>query len=210
MLLKHLYDFAISRALMDDPAFRRDTPVRWIIHLDANGDLVASGPQETEGSRRNRGHEFSIPKTSRATNSGTVADFLVDDIGAIFCLSAKPGGLPNARAGKKLKAKHDDYWRQILDAKNATGDPRFDALLSFRSGLNGGAPSFLRLDEQGTGWLVKTASAVEKPLGGDLFSFAVGEPGAIFLDGSIREYWESIYATETQRTETKRKVAFVW
>jgi CRISPR-associated protein Csd1 len=208
MLLKHLYDFAISRKLLDDPAFRRDTPVRWIIHLDPNGSIVASGPQETEGSRRNRGHEFSVPKTSRATNSGTVADFLVDDIGAIFCLSAKPGGPPNARADKKLKAKHEDYWGQILDAKNATGDPRFDALLSLRSNLNGGAPPFLRLDEKGTGWLVKTASAVEKPLGGDLFSFAVGEPGAIFLDGSIREYWKSIYAAEMRRTEEQAQSGF--
>jgi CRISPR-associated protein Csd1 len=201
MLLKHLYDFALSRKLMNDPAFRRDTLVRWIIHLDASGNLVASGPQETEGPRRNKGHEYSVPKTSRATNSGTVADFLVDDIGAIFCLNAKPGEPPNARSDKKLKAKHEDFWRQIRDAKNATGDSRFDALLSFRSSLKGKTPSFLRLDEKGTGWLVKTAVAADEPLGGDLFSFAVCGQGPIFLDESVREYWESIYAAETQRTE---------
>ena len=201
MLLKHLYDFAISRNLLDDPAFRRDTPVRWIIHLDAGGNLVAGGPQETEGPRSNRGHEYSVPKTSRATNSGTVADFLVDDMGAIFCLNTKPGEPPNARSDKKLKTKHEDFWRQVLDAKNATGDSRFDALLGFQSRLNGEAPSFLRLDEKGTGWLVKTAVAVDKPLGGDLFSFAVCGQGPIFLDESVREYWASIYAAETQRAE---------
>lgn len=201
MLLKHLYDFAISRKLFDDPAFRRDTPVRWIIHLDANGNLVASGPQETEGGHLNKGREYSVPKTSRATNSGTVADFLVDDLGAIFCLHTKPGGLPNARADKKLKDKHEDFWRQIRDAKNETGDFRFDALLAFRSSLKADVPSFLRLDEKGTGWLVKTAAAVNKPLGGDLFSFAVCETGPIFLDESVRDYWRSIYAAEMQRTE---------
>ena len=201
MLLKHLYDFAISRNLLDDPAFRRDTPVRWIIHLDAGGNLVAGGPQETEGPRSNRGHEYSVPKTSRATNSGTVADFLVDDMGAIFCLNTKPGEPRNARSDKKLKTKHEDFWRQVLDAKNATGDSRFDALLGFQSRLNGEAPSFLRLDEKGTGWLVKTAVAVDKPLGGDLFSFAVCGQGPIFLDESVREYWASIYAAETQRAE---------
>ncbi len=201
MLLKHLYDFAISRKLLDDLAFRRDTPVRWIIHLDANGNLVASGPQETEGPRRNKGHEYSVPKTSRATNSGNVADFLVDDIGAIFCLNTKPGEPPNARAVAKLKAKHEDFWRQIRDAKEATGDSRFDAILNFQSRLKGKAPSFLRLDEKETGWLVKTASNDEKPLGSDLFSFAVCVPEAIFLNESVREHWRKIHAAEMQGTE---------
>ena len=152
MLLKLLYDFAISRKLLDDLAFRRDTPVRWIIHLDASGNLVSSGPQETEGPRRNKGHEYSVPKTSRATNSGTVADFLVDDIGAIFCLNTKPEGPANERAVAKLKAKHEDFWRQIREAKQATGDSRFNALLGFQSRLKGKAPPFLRIDEKGGNW----------------------------------------------------------
>jgi CRISPR-associated protein Csd1 len=201
VLLKHLYDFAVARNLLNDPEFRCGTPLRWLIHLDANGNLVASGPQETEGPRRNKGHEYSVPKTSRATNSGSVADFLVDDIGAIFYLNTKPGEPPNARSAAKLKEKHEDFWRQIHDAKNATGDSRFDAILSFRSSLEGKPPSFLRLDEKGTGWLVKTATAVEKPLGSDLFSFAVGEPQALFLDESVRKYWKKIHAIEMQSTE---------
>ena len=98
MLLKHLYDFAVSRDLLDDPAFRRNQPVRWIIHLDRTGKLLGKGPQQTEGPRKNKGHEYDVPKTSRATNSGTVADFLVDDIGAIFCLSGNPSEQRNERA----------------------------------------------------------------------------------------------------------------
>jgi CRISPR-associated protein Csd1 len=201
MLLKHLYDFALSRKLLDDLAFRRDTPVRWIIHLDASGNLVSSGPQETEGPRRNKGHEHSVPKTSRATNSGTVADFLVDDIGAIFCLNTKPEEPANERAVAKLKAKHEDFWRQIREAKQATGDSRFNALLGFQSRLEGKAPPFLRIDEKGGNWLVKTASDIEKPLGSDMFSFAVSGTGPLFLDEKVREHWSKVHAAEMQETE---------
>jgi CRISPR-associated protein Csd1 len=201
MLLKHLYDFAISRKLLDDLAFRRDTPVRWIIHLDVNGNLVASGPQETEGPRRNKGHEYSVPKTSRATNSGTVADFLVDDIGAIFCLNTKPGDPPNERAILKLKAKHEDFWRQIREAKDTTGDSRFNAVLDFYSRLDGKAPSFLRLDENADGWLVKSASGVDKSLGSDLFSFAVNAGEPLFLDETVCEHWRKVHAAEMQKAE---------
>ena len=201
MLLKHLYDFAVSRNLLDDLAFRRDTPVRWIIHLDERGNLISNGPQETEGARKNKGHEDSVPKTSRATNSGTVADFLVDDIGAIFCLNTKLGEPPNERAIAKLKAKHEDFWRQIREAKEATGDSRFDALLVFQSGLVGKVPSFLRIDEKGNNWLVKTASGAEKLLGSDLFSFAVGGSASLFLDENIRDHWRKVHGTEMQEAE---------
>ena len=201
MLLKHLYDFAISRKLLDDLAFRRDTPVRWFIHLDESGNLVSSGPQETEGPRRNKGHEYSVPKTSRATNSGTVADFLVDDIGAIFCLNTKPDEPPNERAVAKLKAKHEDFWRQIREAKEATGDSRFSALLRFQSRLEGKVPPFLRIDEKGSNWLVKTASEVEKPLGSDMFSFSVGGTAPLFLDETVREHWSKAHSVEVQEAE---------
>jgi CRISPR-associated protein Csd1 len=208
MLLKHLYDFAISRKLLDDLAFRRDTPVRWIIHLDKSGNLLSSGPQETEGRRRNKGHEYSVPKTSRATSSGIVADFLVDDIGAIFCLNTKPDEAPNKRAVAKLNAKHEDFWRQIREAKEATGDPRLNALLDFRSRLKGNAPAFLRLDDKGSNWLVKTASGVEKPLGSDMFSFAIGGTAPLFLDETIRAHWTKVHAAEMQEAEEESQNGF--
>lgn len=201
MLLKHLYDFAVSRKLLDDLAFRRDTPVRWIINLDAKGNLVGDGPLETEGSRRNKGLERSVPKTNRATNSGTVADFLVDNIGAIFCLNAEADEPPNERAILKLKAKHEDFWRQVREARDASGDPRFQALLDFHSRLGGKPPSFLRWDSDGSCWQIKTASGMEKPLGTDLFSFAVNAGGPLFLDEAVREHWRKVHAEEMQEAE---------
>ena len=56
MLLKHLYDFAHSRRLLDDLAFAPKA-VRWIIELDTDGNLVGAGPQLTGDDKR--GKEFS-------------------------------------------------------------------------------------------------------------------------------------------------------
>jgi CRISPR-associated protein Csd1 len=210
MLLKHLYDFAQSRKLLDDLAFRADTPVRWLIHLDAEGNLLGQGPQETEGARKNKGKEFKVPKTSRATNSGTVADFLVDDIGAIFCLSTRPGEPANERANQKLQAKHQDFWRQIEEAKATTGDSRFDAVLKFKEGLGGNPPAFLRLDDKGTAWLMRTASGEDKPLGSDLLTFVVvGEdPRPLFDTDDARQHWRNVYAAEAEETEEAAERGF--
>jgi CRISPR-associated protein Csd1 len=199
MLLKHLYDFAVSRHLLDDPAFRRNQPVRWIIHLDSLGKLLGQGPQETNGPRRNKGHEYDVPKTTRATNSGTVADFLVDDIGAIFHLTGDPSEAQNERAAAKLTAKHEDYWQQIRTAHSATGDARFAALLAFHDSLAGKTPSFLRPDAKGTGWTIIASSGEEIPLGSDMLTFAIGT--ILFLDEPIREYWRTVHAKEESEAE---------
>ncbi len=204
MLLKCLYDFAHSRGLLDDLAFKTDTPVRWLIHLDAQGNLLGQGPQETEGARKNKGKEFKVPKTSRATNSGTVADFLVDDIGAIFGLNIRPGEPSNERASQKLQAKHKDFWRQLGEANSVTGDARFDAVLKFKEGLGGNPPPFLRLDNKGTGWLVRTAAGEDKPLGSDLLTFVVvvgDDTRPLFESPSVQDHWRKCYACETEQTE---------
>ena len=203
MLLKHLYDFAVSRDLLDDPAFRRNTPVRWIIHLDRTGKLIGQGPQETIGPRENKGHEYDVPKTTRPTGGGQVADFLVDDIGAIFRLNSKLDKKPIPRAITNLKAKHDDYWRQIRAARDATGDLRFDALLAFHVSLAGAAPPFLRPDAKATGWIITSSSGEQTKLGTDMLTFAVDQ--TLFHDDSIRDYWRSIYAREVVATEAVAK-----
>jgi len=199
MLLKHLYDFAVSRKLLDDLAFRRNTPVRWLIHLDKTGKLIGQGPQETLGSRPKKGHEYDVPKTTRATNSGTVADFLVDDIGAIFGLVTDLRAEPNARSAAKLRAKHEDFWKQIREALTASGDERFSALIAFHKFLGGESPSFLQPDAKRKGWLVTSANGEAIALGSDLLTFAVETP--LFLDESVREYWRTVHAKESIAAE---------
>lgn len=46
MLLRHLYDLATTRHLLDDLAFAPKS-IRWVIPLDAAGRLLGPGPLET-------------------------------------------------------------------------------------------------------------------------------------------------------------------
>ena len=87
MLLKHLYDFAVSRHLLDDLAFSPKA-VRWIIELDNTGNLLGSGPQATGDDKR--GKEFSCPQTTRPKVAGGVSEFLADGITAVFGLDPDP------------------------------------------------------------------------------------------------------------------------
>ena len=88
MLLQRLNDFATSRKLLDNLAFRPKA-VRWIITLDDAGNLVGQGPVETVG-ERNRGKEFDCPQTTRPKVAGGVAEFLADGITAVFGLDTNP------------------------------------------------------------------------------------------------------------------------
>jgi len=204
MLMKSLYDFAVSRHLLDELAFKRATPVRWIIDLDVDGKLVGTGLRETQGQQRNKGKEYDVPKTLRPTNDGRVADFLVDDIGAIFGLNTKPQNELNERAAGNLCAKHDDFWQQIRGAATATGNPVFNAMLRFRDQLAGALPSFLRLDvTDSPKWMVRRANNDEVRLGNDLFTFAVGN--VLFLDEEIREHWRQVHASEMREVEESAK-----
>ena len=88
MLLNLLNDFANSRKLLNDLAFA-PKPVRWIIPLDAEGNLIGSGVQETAGNK-NRGKNYSAPQTSQSKNAGGIAEFLADNLTGIFNLDTDP------------------------------------------------------------------------------------------------------------------------
>ena len=89
MLLLHLNDFATSRNLLDNLAFKSKA-VRWIITLDHAGNLLGPGPVETEGEKK-RGKEFNCPQTTRPKVAGGVAEFMADGITAVFGLDPGSG-----------------------------------------------------------------------------------------------------------------------
>lgn len=66
MLLKALYDFALTKNLLEDPAFAQKS-VRWIIQLDKDGQVIGDGPVETHMNEKKKAQEFLIPKTTRPT-----------------------------------------------------------------------------------------------------------------------------------------------
>lgn len=201
MLLKALYDFALSKNLLEDPAFVRK-PVRWIIQLDKDGKLVGEGPIETHVDKEKKALEFSIPKTTRPTGGGQVSDFLVDDIGALFNLNTKPQDELKPRAINNLHEKHKDFWRQIAEASTATKAPQFTSLLEFHKLLQGNPPSFLRLDTTGTPkWMIRKADGNEVKLGSDLLTFAVEGDILINNENVVRHYWRQAYTSEVFETD---------
>ena len=199
MLLQRLNDFATSRNLLDNLAFRPKA-VRWIITLDDAGNLVGQGPVETVG-ERNRGKEFDCPQTTRPKVAGGVAEFLADGITAVFGLDTSPEQPMSEKKRKDRdennRRKYDDFWAQIEKAYKTTFSPALKSLLAFKPEA-GQVPAFLRwgvgsnarANEIST-WWVTTADGRKAKVGlSDNFSFRV--EGTLLLEDGIhiRPYWQ--------------------
>lgn len=202
MLLKHLYDFAVSRKLLDDLAFSPKA-VRWIIELDAAGALLGRGPQATGDDKR--GKEFSCPQTTRPKVAGGVSEFLADGLTAVFGLDSDPSAAMSERKrgdrDANSTAKRDDFWTQLTAAQKAMPSAGLSALLAFRSHLTAAPPSFLRWGQAADGksekpaWWLTTASGSETRLGPENFTFRVN--GSLLLeDETLRRFWRERHAQE--------------
>ena len=201
MLLKALYDFALWKNLLDDSAFVRK-PVRWVIPIDKDGQLIGEGPIETHVDDEKKALEFSIPKTTRPNGGGQISDFLVDDIGALFNLNTKPEQELNLRAINNLRGKYEDFWRQVSEAFTATEYSAFALIYKFHTQLQGNHPSFLSLDSIGTPkWMIRKADGSKVKLASDLFTFAIDGNILINDDEVVRPYWRQIHAGEVADTE---------
>lgn len=201
MLLKHLYDFAVSRNLLDDLAFSPKA-VRWIIEVDMDGNLVGEGPQATGDDKR--GKEFDCPQTTRPKVAGGVSEFLADGITAMFGLDADP----DAEMSEKKRAdrdinnqrKREDFWRQMQGAADALDHGGINACCRF--GTQEGIPQFLRWgkaadSKTGTkaAWWLRTAGGSEVRLGAENFSFRVN--GELLVENeTIRRFWREQHAKE--------------
>jgi CRISPR-associated protein Csd1 len=217
MLLKLLYDFAQSRNVLNDLPFSPKA-IRWIIPLDSQGRLSGVGPIETAG-EKNRGKEFSAPRTSLDKGVGGIAEFLADGVTALFALDPDPDRrlTPKQRRDRDANnaAKYEHFWSQIRQAFEKTSLPALRAVLSFHEDA-GNHPSFLRYGtEAGAAvgdlkpkWWVRTADGSEKRMGPDQFAFQV-EGHLLLLDEAvIRPYWRAVYAAEVKDQEAKANRGF--
>lgn len=205
MLLKELYDLAHSRNLLDDLAFAPKA-VRWILELDASGNLVGPGAQITGDEKR--GKEFLCPQTTRPKVAGGVAEFLADGLTAVFGLDPDPSAElpPKKRADREANnaAKQADFWRQIETAAGRTRHPGLTALTRFQQALPSAAQNLLRWGaspdaKAGTkpAWWVKTAAGDEARLGPENFTFRVN--GSLLLEvDEIRDFWRAQHQAEAQ------------
>jgi hypothetical protein len=87
MLLRALFDLAVTRRLLADPAFAEKS-VRYLIDLDAQGGLLAAGPEVTGD--ESGAKQFLCPATTRKKTGGGVAEFLADGITGVFGLDPDP------------------------------------------------------------------------------------------------------------------------
>ena len=217
MLLKHLYDFAHSRNILDDLAFA-PKPIRWIIPLDRQGSLLGPGLIETEG-ERNRGKELLAPRTSLDKGVGGIAEFLADGLTSVFGLDTEPEKRLNEKQRQDRDnnnaKKCDHFWQQIQQALDETQLPALDALLSFHKQKKN-PPAFLRYGQEADSpepsekpkWWVKTAAGPEKRLGPDQFTFQVEGELILLEDTAVRPYWQRAYASELSGQEAKARRGF--
>jgi len=202
MLLKHLYDFAVSRRLLDDLAFSPKA-VRWIIELDAQGSLAGNGPQVTGDDKR--GKEFSCPQTTRPKVTGGVSEFLADGLTAVFGLDSYPDA-PMSEAKRIDRdannlAKRADFWAQIEAAYQTVPSPALRSLIAFGSRIIAAPPPFLRWGKAAEGrsekpaWWITTASGIEMRLGPENFTFRINN-ALLLEDETLRQFWRTRHGAE--------------
>jgi CRISPR-associated protein Csd1 len=205
MLLKHLYDFAVSRKLLDDLAFAPKA-VRWIIELDTNGNLIGEGPQATGDDKR--GKEFSCPQTTRPKVAGGVSEFLADGLTAVFGLDPdREADMPEKKRADRdanNARKREDFWRQIEEASAQTKHSGLEALRRYSDQIRTAPPLFLRWGKPAEGstsgksaWWLRTASDTEVRLGPENFTFRVN--GELLVENeAIRQFWRTQNANEVR------------
>lgn len=202
MLLKALYELAHSRKLLDDPAFTRKA-IRWVISLDADGNLLGITPTGDE----KRGKEFSVPQTRRIKNAGGVAEFLADSITGIFGLDSDPDKYKDNEKKRNERdsnnaAKRDDFWKQIQTAYKITQHPSLKALLNFQQARLGNI-DFLKWEareSQKPAWWLRTAAGNEVKLKAENFTFEVVGKLLIEDEETLRPHWRDIYQQESVAT----------
>jgi CRISPR-associated protein Csd1 len=208
MLLRHLYELAQSRKLLDDLAFTKKA-IRWVISLDAKGNLLGFTPTGDD----RRGKEFSAPQTSRPKVAGGIAEFLADGVTAVFGFDSDPEKDKDNEKRRRDRdqnnaAKHDDFWRQIQAAFDVTQNSSLQALLNFQR-KHLAKVDFLKWearDNQKPAWWLKTAAGNEVKLGAENFTFEVDGKLLIEDEEAMRPYWRKIYQREIiDRTEAVEK-----
>jgi CRISPR-associated protein Csd1 len=139
MLLQALYEFAKNTrarhgaSLHDSPEFRTDF-VAWLIQISSAGDFLGIVPLWTP---EEPGQLFDkLPRTIEPKDSGTIAEFLVEDLTAILGL----GDSPTKPMKDKARQKHQHFWSRIEEAAAELNHPALKAVLRWRERLATTAP----------------------------------------------------------------------
>lgn len=204
MLLQSLYEFARRTkashggTLLETPEFEgRFVP--WLIDLTGNGDLKGFIPLMTD---ETPGFFYAkLPRTLEAKDSGTVADFLVEDMRIVLSL----GESPAVPIKDKARQKHESFWGRIQAANAAIKHPALSVILSWRRNAlaQNAVPKVLFEAYQKPGsrgaskeqWLLLTPASEKKPLfwkpnAGTDATFRV-DGQVVVLDDAILDWWKA-------------------
>jgi CRISPR-associated protein Csd1 len=136
MLLQSLYAFAKNTKtrhgdLLIDSAEFESRYIAWLIHLDMDGlfqGLIPLMTNEEPGKLYDK-----LPRTLEPKDSGTVAEFLVEDMLTILGL----GESSSKTIKDKAMDKHNNFWQRIHNAANELNNPELKVLLKWKENIKG-------------------------------------------------------------------------
>jgi len=198
MFLQSLYEFAgrtkvrHGSTLLESPEFNSRF-VSWLIDIKSDGQFIGFIPlmsAEDPGTLYGK-----LPRTMEAKDSGTVAEFLVEDVPTIFGLG-ETAGQPMK---DKARAKHVNYWSRIECAAKDMDHPALRAILQWKQKtlplnplLN---PVYELYQKPGSKtqpkeqWLVITATGEKRPLH---FKPNISIDATFRVDGQVIVYDEHL------------------
>jgi CRISPR-associated protein Csd1 len=139
MFLQSLYEFAKrtkarhGKTLLESPEFN-SRYISWLIDIKSDGQFLGLIPLMTEEAPGD--FYGKLPRTVEAKDSGTVAEFLVEDVSTIFGL----GEVSGKPMKDKARAKHENYWSRIESAVKDLEHPALQAILLWRQKVSQGIP----------------------------------------------------------------------
>ena len=126
MLLEKLCEYANRLDL--PPEMYIKTPIRWLIDLDREGNLLGFVPTEGRGGKRDRGKEFLAPHIGRS--SGVQAKLLADS-GEYVLGIAREKSDPG-----RVERCHQAFVELVRTCAESTNEPSVNAIRIFVEGLN--------------------------------------------------------------------------
>ncbi len=202
MFLKALYDYAkraktpYGAVLMDSLEFE-SRYVAWLIDITADGTLKGFLPLVTD---TERGRLFPrVPRTVEPKESGTTAEFLVDDMTTILGIGESPA---SPQTGKACE-KHESFWCRVQTAASNLNHPGLLAVIRWKDRYLGRGEAvnvtyepYTKKGSKGAPkeqWIVTTNSGERKPLhaqsnAANDATFRV-DGQILLLDEAIRNWW---------------------
>jgi CRISPR-associated protein Csd1 len=128
MLLERLRQYA-DRLDLPPPMYQK-TPIRWLIDLDGEGNLIGFVPTTAEGGKgkNDRGKEYEAPYVARS--SGVRAKLLADTGKYVLGLAGEKD------KQERIDECHQAFVEQVKACAAATGEVSVQAVLQFLETLN--------------------------------------------------------------------------